>query len=141
LFADWLANQAVERKKSFLWVADNLDWVQACCLIGYADGACKTLSGIGASGYALIAVHPGSRRAGLVAAGARYWSECTAIQAELAAAAFLCRTLAHLLANGRVGALFSTSIVRLKWADGLAQLQDTLSNQIKVAGKFVCENV
>jgi len=63
----------------------------------------------------------------IVMAGARYWSHCNAVQAELAGAAFLTRALHDILANS-VGPLFVTGVPSVDVADGLEQLKGTLSS-------------
>jgi len=137
VFADWLANQSVGQRKSFCWTTASLDDMQSFCLAGYADGACKGTTGEGSSSFALLAFDPKTGQCHLVMAGARYWAACTAVQAELAAASYLAHLLRSLIHEQRVTLTFDTEEVALDWSHGLRQLEDTISNKVRVAGTFV----
>ena len=110
--------------------------ISQSCLIGYADGACKGLSGIGASSYAVLAIDYVTRVCHLALAGSCLWKSCTAIQAEMAAAAFLAKSAVDIMTSGRSKAQHSVEPIELNWGQGLQQLESTLSSQVVVAGLF-----
>ena len=123
-------------KCSFHWSADSYEALSECTLVGYADGACKGSTAEGSSSFALLAISTISGHARLLMAASRYWSVCTAIQAEMGGAAFLAKALDNVLSEGRCRPMFDTEVPELDLSGGLRQLQDTLSIIIDVTGKF-----
>lgn len=136
IFADWLANVCVDSATSYFWQTSQPVDLADCFLLGYADGACKGCPGRGASSYAVLSVHVASGRAALVVAGARYWHTCTAIQAEIAGAGYLCRVTHDLIQSGRAVPLHNAATVTMDLKQGMKQLNDTLLVDIAVAGTF-----
>ena len=80
---------------------------------------------------------PDGSQCKLILAGAQYWQKCTAIEAEMARALYLSRAIRELAARGRATPHHSAGEVVLSWAEGLHQIQQTLSISVEVAGRFV----
>ena len=136
-FCGLASNAAIAKKTSSLWRTElSLD-LESCSIIGYADGAAKGTAGLGSSSFALVTVCTKTGSCTLLVAGARLWKKCTAIQAELGGAAHITTALLYILTTRTCRDQFSTSIIEPDFSEGLGQLHDTLSAEIRVAGKFV----
>ena len=136
VLADWLANMAVECRASFHWQADGNPDLAQYFVVGYADGACKGATGVGASGYALLGLSPQKGHPKLLLAGAKFWEKCTAIQAEMAGAAYLAKSMWEIASHGRARVQHESAPIELDWRCGLHQLEMTLSSNVVVAGQF-----
>ena len=88
--ADEAANWAMDEQTSFLWAADQPASPSEAIVV-YADGGCRAKErqgrGPASSASVLLAWAPGSRTARLLQVRAIFWTEATAAEAEVGAAA------------------------------------------------------
>lgn len=135
--ADKLANLTVDLGHSSMWCA-TIPVQPHEQFLAYCDGAAKGQPSRGASSYLMLARDCRSGWWRVLAAGAQYWKECTAMQSELGAAALCTKLLRDIVGTGVGSCLHEDPKVPqdLNGSIVLAQLLKFLEQSIEVNGYF-----